>query len=75
MQCKGEKTRVFSSPELKVQVSFSDRLLSVVRPSIYPSACKLLQGEICVYSNKGRKGEGEIIAKEQRYTEMYLLQN
>ena len=28
---------VFSSPELKAQVSFSDRLLSVVRPSVCSS--------------------------------------
>jgi hypothetical protein len=27
-------TTVFSSPELKAQVSYSDRLLSVVRPSV-----------------------------------------
>ena len=30
---------VFSSPELKAQVSFSDRLLSVVRPSVCLSVC------------------------------------
>jgi hypothetical protein len=28
---------LFSSPELKAQVSYSDRLLSVVRLSVYPS--------------------------------------
>ena len=37
--------RFFSSPELKAQVSFSDCLLSVVRPSVRlfvcPSVCKL----------------------------------
>ena len=37
--------RVFSSPELKAQVSFSDHLSSVVclsvRPSVRPSVCKL----------------------------------
>jgi hypothetical protein len=36
----------FSSPELKAQVSYSDRPLSVVRlsvrPSVRPSVCKLL---------------------------------
>ena len=31
----------FRSTELKAQVSFSDRLLSVVRPSVCPSVCKL----------------------------------
>jgi hypothetical protein len=30
---------VFSSPELKAQVSFSDRLLSGVRLSVCPSVC------------------------------------
>jgi hypothetical protein len=28
---------------MKAQVSFSDRLLPVVRLSVYPSVCKLLQ--------------------------------
>jgi hypothetical protein len=30
---------IFSSPELKAQVSFSDHRLSVVRLSVYPSIC------------------------------------
>ena len=33
---------VFISPELKAQVSYSDRLLSVVRLSVRLSVCKLL---------------------------------
>ena len=32
---------LFSSPELKAQVSFSDRLSSVVCLSVRPSVCKL----------------------------------
>jgi hypothetical protein len=32
---------IFSSPELKAQVSFSDRLLSVVCPSVRPYVCLL----------------------------------
>jgi hypothetical protein len=30
---------IFSSPELKAQVSYSDRQLFVVRPSVCPSVC------------------------------------
>jgi hypothetical protein len=30
---------IFSSPELKAQVSYSDRLLSVVSLSVCPSVC------------------------------------
>ena len=37
---------VFSSPELKPQVSFSDRLSSVVRLSVLPSVCSY----ICLYT-------------------------
>ena len=37
-----EKHLLFSSPELKVQVSFSDHLLSVVCLSVRLSVCKLL---------------------------------
>ena len=32
---------IFSSPELKAQVSFSDRLSSVVCLSVHPSICQL----------------------------------
>ena len=31
----------FNSPELKAQLSFSDRLLSVFCPSVFPSVCTL----------------------------------
>jgi hypothetical protein len=37
-----EQRAVFSSPELKAQVSFSDRPLSGVRLSVCLSVCKLL---------------------------------
>ena len=41
----GTSSHIISSPELKAQVSFSDRLSSVVclsvRPSVRPSVCKL----------------------------------
>ena len=33
------ETNHFSSPELNVQVSFSDHFLSVVCPSVWPSVC------------------------------------
>ena len=36
-----KKTYIFSSPELKAQVSFSDHLSSVVCQSVCPSVCKL----------------------------------
>jgi hypothetical protein len=36
------KINIFSSPELKAQVSYSDRRLSVVRLSVRLSVCKLL---------------------------------
>jgi hypothetical protein len=32
--------KLFSSPELKAQVSFTDSMLSVVRPSVY-GKCKI----------------------------------
>ena len=41
LQCNNNVSLVFSSPELKAQVSFSDRLSSVVCLSVRPSVCKL----------------------------------
>jgi hypothetical protein len=37
MPLEHQNLRFFSSPELKAQVSFSDRLLSVVSLAVYPS--------------------------------------
>jgi hypothetical protein len=37
--CMLQFSRVFRSPELKAQVSFSDRLLSIVLLSVRPSVC------------------------------------
>jgi hypothetical protein len=37
-----QQPAIFSSPELKAQVSYSDRRLSVVRLSVRLSVCKIL---------------------------------
>jgi hypothetical protein len=44
-------TLFFSSPDLKAQVSYSDRLLSVVRLSVCLSVCKLLHFRILLQNH------------------------
>jgi hypothetical protein len=50
-----DQVSVFSSPELKAQVSYSDRLLSVVRLSVClsvcPSVCKLLHFQLLLQNH------------------------
>jgi hypothetical protein len=43
---------IFSSPQLKAQVSFSDRSLSGVRPSVCPSFCKLLHFRLLLQNHR-----------------------